>query len=312
MTFLSQAAVKTGGCLPLLALKVYVNTLGYPPDSSSKPTMVEPRAIIRPYKPDDEKLVKFTLGLAAMEGLAVANRQAAFHPLTLSLWVALSCIMIQLLHWWPKQEYGWLGWLLPLPAFGCWGVPVLFAIDWINRPYFEEVATDLMHRADFADLKYYARSPSSGLFILEYGDKFVGLVAIDASTDSQSEERIVKKNKKGRIQVVDKHRDFYSTGTSSVATIRHFFVEERFRKSDVQQDILEFAARHVFSKSKQVKILKASSTPLVGYKYNAFRKLGLSVEKQSGKVGILGWRVDMMSLERAKWEENQNKESSNI
>ena len=38
--------------------------------------------------------------------------------------------MIQLLDWWPKPEYRLLGWLLPLPAFGCWGVPILFAIDW--------------------------------------------------------------------------------------------------------------------------------------------------------------------------------------
>lgn len=37
--------------------------------------MVEPKAIIRTYKPDDEKLVKFMLGLAAMEGLAVANKR---------------------------------------------------------------------------------------------------------------------------------------------------------------------------------------------------------------------------------------------
>lgn len=110
--------------------------------------MVEPKAIIRTYGPDDAKIVKFTLGLAAMEGLAVANRRgrpkfppetkspqtdcyaAAFHPLILSLWVGLSCIMIQLLDWWPKPEYRLLGWLLPLPAFGCWGVPILFAIDW--------------------------------------------------------------------------------------------------------------------------------------------------------------------------------------
>lgn len=38
--------------------------------------MAEPKAIIRTYKPDDEKLVKFTFGLAAMEGLTVANRKS--------------------------------------------------------------------------------------------------------------------------------------------------------------------------------------------------------------------------------------------
>lgn len=43
--------------------------------------MVEPRAIIRPYKPDDEKFVKFTLGLAAMEGLAMANKRGGMFSL---------------------------------------------------------------------------------------------------------------------------------------------------------------------------------------------------------------------------------------
>ncbi|KAH0838341.1 hypothetical protein J3R83DRAFT_6620 [Lanmaoa asiatica] len=292
--------------------------------------MVEPKAIIRTYRPGDEKIVKFTLGLAAMEGLAVANRRgrskfptkkkqahgltdraAAFHPLILSLWVGLSCIMIQLLNWWPKLEYRLLGWLLPLPAFGCWGIAILFAIDWFNRPYFEDAASDLMRRPDFVNLqKYYARSPSSGLFILEYGNQFVGLAAIDASTDSQSEQSLVKKSEQGHV-LADKTKNFYSSGTSSVATIRHFFVEERFRKSDVQQDILAFAARHVFTTAQDVKVLKASATPLLGYKYNTLRGLGFSVEKQVGKLGIFGWRVDAMNLERARWERDQRKESSN-
>ncbi|KAF8445988.1 hypothetical protein L210DRAFT_3391951 [Boletus edulis BED1] len=274
--------------------------------------MAEPRAIIRTYKPDDEKLVKFTLGLAAMEGLAVANRRAAFHPLTLSLWVGLSCIMIQLLNWWPIPEYRWLGWLLPLPAFGCWGVPILFALDWINRPYFEDAASDLMHRPDFANLqKYYTRSPSSGLFILEYGSKFIGLVAVDASKDSQSEQSFTKRTEKGHV-LAGKIDHFYSSGTSSVATIRHFYVEERFRKSNVQQDILAFVARHVFTNAQDVKVIKASATPLLGYKYSSLRELGCSVEKQVGKVGILGWRVDAMSLKRARWEKDQNKHSSDL
>lgn len=169
-----------------------------------------------------------------------------------------------------------------------------------------------MHRPDFVNLqKYYARSPSSGLFILEYADKFIGLVAIDASRDSESERGFVKKTEQGHVLATDKIKNFYTTGTSSVATIRHFFVEERFRKSNVQQDILAFAARHVFTTAQDVKVLKASATPLLDYKYNSLRELGFSVEKQVGKLGIFGWRVDAMSLERARWERNQSKESSN-
>jgi hypothetical protein len=169
-----------------------------------------------------------------------------------------------------------------------------------------------MRRADFANLqKYYARSPSSGLFILEYGNKFIGLVAIDASKDSQSEQGFVKKTEQGHV-LADKTKNFYSSGTSSVATIRHFYVEGRFRKSNVQQDMLAFAARHVFTTAQDVKVLKASATPLLGYKYDTLRELGFSVEKQAGKLGILGWRVDAMALERSRWERGQSKGLSNL
>jgi len=109
--------------------------------------MAESGARIRLYEASDEKLVKFTIGKAAMEGLAVANRSGArrqllmvgsklndhtafFHPFTLSVWVALSSIMIQLLDWWPKPEYGILGYFPPFPAFGCWGAVMLYLIDW--------------------------------------------------------------------------------------------------------------------------------------------------------------------------------------
>jgi len=153
--------------------------------------------------------------------------------------------------------------------------------------------------------------PPRGFFILEYGNKFIGLVAIDASKDSQSEQAFVKKSEQGHV-LADKTKDFYSTGTSSVATIRHFYVEERFRKSNVQQDMLAFAARHVFTTAQDVKVLKASATPLLGYKYDSLRELGFSVDKQDGKLGILGWRVDAMGLERARWERDQRKDSSNF
>ena len=48
----------------------------------------------------------------------------------------------------------------------------------------------MLRRPDLADIgKYYSlRSPASGFFILEYGDKFVGFIAVDASIDSTSEE----------------------------------------------------------------------------------------------------------------------------
>ncbi|KAG6381214.1 hypothetical protein JVT61DRAFT_5617 [Boletus reticuloceps] len=279
--------------------------------------MAEPRAIIRTYRPDDEKLVKFTLGLAAMEGLAVANKRgsciSSIDPELMGRVIVHHDSVTELV---AQTGVSLVGMVVAAASLRLLGrsdiVRDRMSSSRINRPYFEDAASDLMHRPDFANLqKYYTRSPSSGLFILEYGSKFIGLVAVDASKDSQSEQSFTKKTEKRHV-LAGKIDHFYSSGTSSVATIRHFYVEERFRKSNVQQDILAFVARHVFTTAQDVKVIKASATPLLGYKYSSLRELGYSVEKQVGKVGILGWRVDAMSLERARWEKDQNKHSSDL
>ncbi|KAH7931025.1 hypothetical protein BV22DRAFT_1124432 [Leucogyrophana mollusca] len=259
--------------------------------------MVEPSARIRLYRPSDDKLVRFTLGKAVMEGLAVANRRAAFHPLTLSIWVALSSIMVQLLDWWPKPSYGWLGYLAPLPAFGCWAMPTLYLVDWINRPYFDDTVMDTLRRPDIVDIpKYYARSPSSGFFILEYGDNFVGLIAIDASRDSTSTKTLTAKD--------STRAGFQGMGTSRVATIRHFYVEEPFRKTMIQNDLLQHAIQHAFAGGDTVQAINAVASPLVDYVQNSLRDNGFKHNKDAGKVGIYRWTVTNVVVRRENWEQS--------
>ncbi|KAH7883638.1 hypothetical protein F5I97DRAFT_1813751 [Phlebopus sp. FC_14] len=269
--------------------------------------MVEPQARIRPYHPDDEKLVKFTIGKAAMEGLAVANRRAAMHPLTVSIWIALSCIMVELLGWWPKPEFGQLGFLSPLPAFGCWGVPILFAIDWINRPYFEELVTDVLHRPDLADIeKYYTRSRSSGFFILEHDNNFIGFIAVDASKDSQSVHSLIKKGEEGKV-VQPNLKDLLSDGTSSMATIRHFYVEEPYRKAGAQDDLLRFALRHSFTSTDDVRSIQTTTSPLLGYVQRSVRDFGFRVERTDGEIGVYRWTLETVNLDKVRWDEKEKK-----
>lgn len=111
--------------------------------------MVEPVARIRAFEASDDKQVRFVIGKANLESLAIANRRgvsaislnhqflsfdccnlASVHPLTISLWVALSCIFVQFMQWWPDSEYGFWGYLSPLPAFGSMAIPIMFLIDW--------------------------------------------------------------------------------------------------------------------------------------------------------------------------------------
>lgn len=270
--------------------------------------MSVPNAQIRPYRPDDDKVVKFALGMAHTEGLAVANRRAALHPLTLSIWVALSCVMIEYFSWWPNPEHGFLGWLSPVPAFACWAVPILSLIDWINRPYFEDVASDTLRRPDVADIQeYYARSPSSGFFVLEYDGRIIGLIAVDASEDSQSDKNSVRT---GEIEktIQEKKRD--SSMTSSTATISHIFVENPFRNADVQDDLVSFATDYAFTTSSDLKEIKVITSSLLGYVQRSLRHSKFTTDEVVGRVGIYRWKMQAMSLKREQWEKSRGKGAS--
>lgn len=260
--------------------------------------MAAPNAQIRPYRLKDEKVVKFAIGKALMEGLTVANRRAVFHPFTLSIWVALSCIMVEYLGWWPNPEHGFLRFFSPMPAFACWAVLILALIDWINRPYFEDAASDALHRLDVGNIEeYYARSPSSGFFVLEYDSSIIGLIAIDASEDSQSIQSFEESNK-----VKEEKR-----GTSSVAMIRHFYVDELFRKADVQDDLVAFAVRCAFGASEEVKEIRVATSSLLGYVQKSLSKFRFKVDGITRiNLGVYGWTTGMMNLKRADWEKEKS------
>ncbi|KAI6162218.1 hypothetical protein EDD17DRAFT_1729142 [Pisolithus thermaeus] len=258
--------------------------------------MAAPNAQIRPYKLKDEKVVKFAIGKALMEGLTIANRRAVFHPFTLTMWVALSCIMIQYFSWWPNPEHGFLRFFSAVPAFACWAVPILAWIDWINRPYFEDATSDALHNLDVANIEeYYALSPSSGFFVLEYDGSIIGLVAIDASKNSQSNQSFKEHNK-----VKEQKR-----GTSSVAVIRHFYVEELFRKSNVQDDLVAFAVRHAFNSSGDVKEIRVVTSSLLGYVQESFGKLGFRIEGITTMKGVYSWTARTMNLRKTDWTKDK-------
>jgi len=260
--------------------------------------MVEPRAQIRPLESSDHKDVLFLIGKSNMESLAVANRQAYSHPLILSVWIAASCIMVQLMHWWPNPDVlGYLSYLSPVPAFACMAVPLMFLMDWINRPYFEKLTHEALRRPDIRDLKaYYSRSPSSGFWILEYGVRFVGIIALDASPDSTWD---------GPSTLTTTKRNASVKKSSPTAIIRHFFVEEEYRSSEIQTDLLSYAVRHAFTSDDTIQQIKASDSPLASYARQTLRSSGFQLEDHTDKVGVFGWKLGVRVLERAEWEKRK-------
>jgi len=250
--------------------------------------MTEQDVKIRRFQPSDEKDAQFIVAKAAMEPLAVANRRAYTHPLIIVVWLALSSGFNQYMEMWPTNNHGILGYLSPVPFLAATWVPIMFLIDWLHRPDFEAQARRLSHGQDMKDImKYYSRSSSSGFWILEYGRILVGLVAVDASTDSLLNDTGTPK---------------YTKGTASVATIRHFYIDEIYRRSGIQADLLNHAVRLAFESNESLEQIQSLDNPLLPYFHVCLRDAGFRFVKSTHKFGILGWQVGLRSLARTDWE----------
>ncbi|KAJ7786376.1 hypothetical protein B0H16DRAFT_1490238, partial [Mycena metata] len=237
-------------------------------------------ASIRPIKDADDTLLRFMVAKANMSQLAAANRRAYYHPLVVAVWFGLSCVFVEYMHWWPKPQHGFIGYLTPFPAFASVLVPIMFAIDWVNRPYFEKLTQDALRAPDMKQniVSYYSRSPASGFWIVDYDEGFVGLVAIDASTNP------------------------LDPTTSPTAVIRHFFVQDPYPASGIQDDLLSHAIHHCFNAdSGIVQRIEADDSPLVRYVQTSLKEAGFVLERHTQTVGAFRWKLGLRSLRRDVW-----------
>lgn len=165
----------------------------------------------------------------------------------------------------------------------------------MNRPFFEEATQQLLKQPDMRDIPaHYSRSPASGFWILEFGDRFIGAIAIDASPGSSRKDKPNKNSKEKEI-------------TSPVAILRHLYVDEPYRAIGMQKDLIDHAVKHTFTSSTAVQSITAADSPLIRYVRLGLREAGFELQKNTKTVGILGWKLGERVLERAAWEKSINK-----
>ena len=222
--------------------------------------------------------------------------------------------------WWPNSTYGVLSWLRLLPAFFAPAVPVMFYVDWYtlplhfillpahqtcrkNRPFAEEAVENVLRRLDMVDIQvYYARSPASGLWILEFADKIIGIIAVDASLDATNDENILNESQKESLRGALKRK-----GTSRVATIRHFFAEEAYRRVKIEDDLLQFAIESSFKADETVSSIRFLASPLRPAILDSLKRNKFSKGDRVQTVGILDWEVCWYTLKRTQWNEQSGK-----
>ncbi|KAJ3719875.1 hypothetical protein C8R42DRAFT_672025 [Lentinula raphanica] len=234
--------------------------------------MVEPVAKICPYSPShDEKQVRFVIAKAAMEGLASANMKTISHPMSISLWVLLASLLIHIL--------AYISLILP---FGSAAVPIILFSDWNNRWYFDDLSRRVLRGSDMVQLEeYYSNHPISGLWILEFAGQLIGVVALDASSSDKT--------------------------SSDVAVLRHIYVDEPYRTTIIQKDLIEYAVQKAFTpEHSNVKRVITSSSPLREYVEKALDEVGFRYDGVSDTVGLLKWKVSKRVLTRDEWERRQS------
>jgi len=224
-----------------------------------------------------------------------------FHPLTLAVWIGLSSMFTHYMNWWPTSEsyseYGMMSWLKMLPPLFASAVPVMFYIDWNNRPFVEDKLEKILRRIDLLDIRaYYARSPASGLWLLEYGNKIIGMIAVDASLDAANDEPITPQTSGEQLKKALERK-----GTSRIATIRHFFAEEAYRSVKIEDDLLEYAVNETFRADESVSAIRILASPLRPAILESLRRNRFVKGDRVESIGMVGWEVCWYNLERTRW-----------
>ena len=154
----------------------------------------------------------------------------------------------------------------------------------INRPYFEDQAQEVLRGSDLRDISaHYSRDPGSGFWVFEHGDQIIGLIAVDASKETDDDKSSASKSEE------------------KTATIRHFYVDEAYRVAKIQGDLLEHAVKHAFSNPK-VQRIEAFDSPLVPYIRACLRNAGFKFDRNSKTIGLLRWSLSVRCLNRDEWK----------
>jgi len=234
-------------------------------------------------------VVQYVLGHCAMEQLGVANKQVYTSPFMLSIWVLLSAVFVQVMGWWPDPARGWLGYLSPVPSFGCFAVPLLFAVDWYNRPYFEKLLHDTLRQTDLVDIPSYYSSASgvpSAFWVLEKEGKIIGLIAVDGSINAE-QLHVPTLADLGPVSGKANAKNAKTPNSINSLFIRHFWVDEQYRQVLIQDDLLRHAITH--SRSSD---LQSWASPLETYKMKSLVQAGFQEDAvvKAATFGVLRWR----------------------
>jgi ribosomal protein S18 acetylase RimI-like enzyme len=213
-----------------------------------------PPARIRPYEAKDLPAVRYFIGQNDLECLPAANSAIFRTTGGASLWLVLTAVLAAATGWWPAMPSGpdrfarILTLFIPLAPVALAVLLMLGVSELYHRPTFEAAVQRRLGRQDLRDIAtHYALAPS-GVFVLEYGDKVIGVVAIDASTGTNDVKAGGLKGAK-------------ADNVEAVARIRHLATSIGYREAGLDADLLDFALERVFAASLPAQRVEIEARP---------------------------------------------------
>lgn len=134
--------------------------------------------------------------------------------------------------------------------------------------------------------------------MLDYGKNFVGLIALDASLDSQRNDPV---SRNGKNTTSPKQGQKHGDDTAQVATIRHIYVYESYRSANAQKDLVQYAVDHAFKSNKTVNSIRATPSPYSTYIGKALLSEGFRVVGYGEAVGFLKRKSIVYEITRESW-----------
>jgi len=151
---------------------------------------------------------------------------------------------------------------------------------------------------DMADLvAYYSRSPASGFYVLDYNGKALGLIGLDANVPAQAGSKSKAKS-------------------TETALVRHFFIEEPYRGTGIEEDLLEYAVSRAFTSKTPPQRIQMLVNDLQPYRKTAAKAANFhpvtvwdnSKGPKEWKAGIYQWQNTWLEINKDEWKSSEEED----
>ncbi|EGG13000.1 uncharacterized protein MELLADRAFT_101362 [Melampsora larici-populina 98AG31] len=238
-----------------------------------------PPASIRPYEHEkDFKFIRYLIGASILSRTGPANIHLFWSNPLIYIWVIISTTYIPIKRMLlSDEEFGKdefkemvIEILMKLPVFVGPPLILLVLLNWCHRRYFNSIMKEVISREDMKNPKSYYNGQTfqgkgigeSSIWVLDYDDRQIGVVAIEKSLDLVNEIKLkdgsnLKNQEENKEDLKAKFDDFH------LIRIRHLATSVPFRPAGIDLELLNFSVTKSFKEDLKTERIMINLIPIL-------------------------------------------------